>query len=699
MLRVGHNYGSVDIIDDQTEDRIHQRSTRSHKPISPYQADLNAIKSWLQTCEHHHLNHSEHPGESHGDRGEFNGAIHESLRLVDVQDQCIIEFEGSQLPRYLALSYVWGNVQQLQYMRANCHSLRTKHSLAQEKLPRTIRDALDLTYELDERYLWVDVLCILQDDDNDKRVQIQSMSEVYSNAILTIVAGVGEDANAGLPRVNYAGDAENSMLQSLQEGDTKRRRSSSCAGFSSEWHSTEAYEGWHSLETSRWISRAWTYQETVLSKRLLLVLRQRIMLACGHSLFKEGMEPDTAIVHPRFESFDRKLERRNSLECYEHCVFSYTRMNLTFPADMLRAFEGILLRLRLYLRSRFIFGLPETEIESALAWRGGEGLAGSREQTDLQPLRRRKDPTTGRDIYPSWSWAGWVGGVHYDYALWPIRPCVVWQVTKEAQQFLLSGDSRGVEGDDHEWKWQQGNNDPGYYVHPSQPQMRFANPTAPEDERPSFTFLPLDDSMLRFMAMCVSLETVNTETLRQIPHVQPTLQSYPLVDDEDFLAGTIDISVVPLELNLKAEFKHTELPFALRPTEYRPENNGHSLQMIALFRFTGSANTEEYPHFNARPTTDPRMDDVGQFTNICHPKPTEDIWSSNLSVDDYKIEGADDHLWTYDPRRYQPNKYYPFYKVLLVEWKDGIAYRLGIGQVHVDAFHHAQPYERLVALG
>lgn len=62
-------------------------------------------------------------------------------------------------------------------------------------------------------------------------------------------------------------------------------------------------------------------------------------------------------------------------------------MNLTFPADILRAFEGILSRLRPYLRSGFHFGLPETEIESALAWRGGEDLAGSREQTDLQLLR------------------------------------------------------------------------------------------------------------------------------------------------------------------------------------------------------------------------------------------------------------------------------------------------------------------------
>lgn len=42
MLRVGHDYGSVEIIDEQTEDRIHQRSIRSHKPISAYQADLKS---------------------------------------------------------------------------------------------------------------------------------------------------------------------------------------------------------------------------------------------------------------------------------------------------------------------------------------------------------------------------------------------------------------------------------------------------------------------------------------------------------------------------------------------------------------------------------------------------------------------------------------------------------------------------------
>ena len=246
----------------------------------------------------------------------------------------------------------------------------------------------------------MDVLYILQDDDDDKGVQIQSMSDIYSNAVLTIIAGVGEDANAGLPRVNCAGEVEVSMLQSMQETNIEKPRSSSCAGFSGDWHSTEAYEGWHSMENSRWISRAWTYQETILSKRLLLVLKQRMLLACEHSLFEEGKEPDTAMAHPRFESFHKKLERRNSLECYEHCVFSYTRMNLTFPVDILRAFDGILSRLRPYLRSRFIFGLPETEIESALAWRGGEGVTSSREHTDLHPLRRRKNPVTGQNIYP-----------------------------------------------------------------------------------------------------------------------------------------------------------------------------------------------------------------------------------------------------------------------------------------------------------
>lgn len=52
---------------------------------------------------------------------------------------------------------------------------------------------------LGERYLWVDVLCIIQDDEKSKALFISQMDIVYHHALLTIVAMSGQDANSGLP--------------------------------------------------------------------------------------------------------------------------------------------------------------------------------------------------------------------------------------------------------------------------------------------------------------------------------------------------------------------------------------------------------------------------------------------------------------------------------------------------------------------
>jgi hypothetical protein len=52
---------------------------------------------------------------------------------------------------------------------------------------------------LGERYLWVDVLCIIQDDEKSKALFISQMDIVYHHALLTIVAMSGQDANSRLP--------------------------------------------------------------------------------------------------------------------------------------------------------------------------------------------------------------------------------------------------------------------------------------------------------------------------------------------------------------------------------------------------------------------------------------------------------------------------------------------------------------------
>ena len=55
-------------------------------------------------------------------------------------------------------------------------------------LPRTIRDAIHLTQLLGEKYLWIDALCIKQDDAEFKTARILEMDQIYTASALTIIA-------------------------------------------------------------------------------------------------------------------------------------------------------------------------------------------------------------------------------------------------------------------------------------------------------------------------------------------------------------------------------------------------------------------------------------------------------------------------------------------------------------------------------
>jgi hypothetical protein len=59
-----------------------------------------------------------------------------------------------------------------------------------------------VTKELHIRYLWVDALCIVQDDLSEKYTQMAIMAQIYLHAAVCLVAAAGSDANAGLPGVS-----------------------------------------------------------------------------------------------------------------------------------------------------------------------------------------------------------------------------------------------------------------------------------------------------------------------------------------------------------------------------------------------------------------------------------------------------------------------------------------------------------------
>lgn len=87
---------------------------------------------------------------------------------------------------YTALSYCWGGSRLFQTTKALYYDFQREINL--EEMPRTLLDAVTVTRNLGIRYLWIDALCIIQDDLLDLVSEIDKMTDIYKNATVVIAA-------------------------------------------------------------------------------------------------------------------------------------------------------------------------------------------------------------------------------------------------------------------------------------------------------------------------------------------------------------------------------------------------------------------------------------------------------------------------------------------------------------------------------
>jgi hypothetical protein len=158
-------------------------------PVAASLLDFGQIKSWLKGCEGSHIACA--PTSSVKPTKHFF--------VIDTRFMCIIEPHDTC--RYLALSYVWGAVDQYMLSEDNIEKLKKSFSIQPRHLTATIRDAIVLTKQLGERYLWVDTLCIIQDSKSVRQQTLRDMGSIYAQSLLTIVAGSCSSANDSLPGV------------------------------------------------------------------------------------------------------------------------------------------------------------------------------------------------------------------------------------------------------------------------------------------------------------------------------------------------------------------------------------------------------------------------------------------------------------------------------------------------------------------
>ena len=123
-------------------------------------------------------------------------AKHLGWREQFQHEKCkLIQTSRGQLGHYAALSYCWGSSLPL---TTTTTSLRDHESaISFNHLPRTLQDAVMILRYLGIDNIWVDCLCILQDSKADWEHEAAHMSDVYSNAYLTLAASRAKHCGEG----------------------------------------------------------------------------------------------------------------------------------------------------------------------------------------------------------------------------------------------------------------------------------------------------------------------------------------------------------------------------------------------------------------------------------------------------------------------------------------------------------------------
>ncbi|KAI0480731.1 HET-domain-containing protein [Xylariaceae sp. FL0804] len=424
--------------------------------------DPELAVGWLATCAAFHGRPCRRAARGRG----------VPARLIDCGARRVVA--GRAGDRYVALSYVWGLKGQTAEQMTSAFFAPPSGGGCPDKaklpdrLPATVEDAMTVTRLLGYRYVWVDMFCIDQSDAEDKHRQIAHMDVVYAGADLTLIVAAGDSCHHGIPGVGARARQEQRQVDVDVEGGGGGGLTL-CQSFGEEVG--------REIRESRWWTRAWTFQEALLSPRRLIFTPSQAFFECGTSSSVEsigGLE----LVHTQrelrlyqdifrcrvfqglfdgdggtFNGFfdgggDYRLSSRALLDLntdpavnrFQTLVRMYTEKTLSFESDALNAFNAIGM---VFSRE----GEEEEEEEEEEGQRGCPGAAPHppTESREAQNQRRvfnlsgipfSSSPDRGaRELsltngllwwhgdgpstqqrrwdFPSWTWAGFSGVVDW----------------------------------------------------------------------------------------------------------------------------------------------------------------------------------------------------------------------------------------------------------------------------------------------
>jgi hypothetical protein len=348
-------------------------------------ARLNTVKQWIENCIRNHPN-CQPPDQS---------LSHRPLpsRLIDVTQPgkprlLIMDDFPSGAIKYATVSHRWRVEGMPKLLQANLNAMRD--GIEVDCLPVVFQDAIELCFMLGVSYLWIDALCLIQDNESDCRSEIERMGDIYSYAYCNFSA----TAAAKLPSGLFV-DSENPHHAAFPVAVARRNMHFDCYGYSD--------KAVTHLNEESLMKRGWVLQERLLSPRSIYFGRQ-LSWECtellANELFPSGVPHEELVTWGqtvpfklvRMLSHDPSLagDHRYYLGPYSEREVLYGRWlriasmyaacDLTFDQDVLPAISGLARRFTKALDDVYLAGLWRGDLISGLMWErvNGEKLSSAK---------------------------------------------------------------------------------------------------------------------------------------------------------------------------------------------------------------------------------------------------------------------------------------------------------------------------------
>lgn len=316
----------------------------------------------------------------------------ESIKIVD----------GSDADKeYLAVSYRWGAETLLTTIDT---SERFHKSIPWKQLPHTFQDATSIARELGIRYIWIDSLCIIQDNLADWDTESARMADIYNGAVLTIMVASASDSQGGFFR-------DRPMMKDLV---ALPYTDASGATQLSVFVSKPLPDFGSVLSHAPLFQRGWVFQERLMSKRKLISGEDQTYWECNSVVLSQsniwsrcdfnGLDMR---INAAFRVFSDPSYRTDGIggqispaSLWKDVVQTYSPCALTYKADRLSALSGLARTFAQQFDSSYAAGLWKDQMPHTLLW-------------NVTSLASEEN-CNAEYCAPSWSWASTTGAVGFN---------------------------------------------------------------------------------------------------------------------------------------------------------------------------------------------------------------------------------------------------------------------------------------------